>query len=161
MVSNSPSLWIQNTKQQFPRMNLSHPSTFHWLSWMRTQCQLKWNCKLWKHSCITRWAVKKCPYRWFWLVIRIRHWNNKGNFGAPGCVVALSNVPHKAVIADILDFFRGYNINEKCVIRRFGPNGVSTGDARVAFRTTEEAQMAVQALQNEFMLNRRVALSII
>ena len=83
------------------------------------------------------------------------------NFGAPGCVVALSNVPHKAVIADILDFFRGYNINEKCVIRRFGPNGESTGDARVAFRTTEEAQMAVQALQNEFMLNRRVALSII
>ena len=83
------------------------------------------------------------------------------NFGAPGCVVALSNVPHKAVIADILDFFRGYNINEKCVIRRFGPNGEPTGDARVAFRTTEEAQMAVQALQNEFMLNRRVALSII
>lgn len=83
------------------------------------------------------------------------------NFGAPGCVVALSNVPHKAIIADILDFFRGHAVNEKCVIRRFGPNGEPTGDARVAFRTPDEAQMAVQQLQNEFMLNRRVLLDII
>ena len=82
-------------------------------------------------------------------------------FGAPGCVVAISNVPHKAVILDILDFFRGFQINEKCIIRRFGPNGQPTGDARVAFPSPDEAQLAVRTLQNEYMLNRRVALSII
>lgn len=82
-------------------------------------------------------------------------------FGAPGCVIALSNVPHKAIIADILDFFRGFQVNEKCVIRRFGPNGEPTGDARVAFLTPDEAELAVRTLQNEYLLNRRVLLSII
>ncbi|KAK4017416.1 RNA-binding protein 12 [Daphnia magna] len=82
-------------------------------------------------------------------------------FGAPGCVVALSNVPHKALIADILDFFRGFQVNEKCVIRRFGPNGEPTGDARVAFPSPDEAEAAVRTLQNEYLLNRRVMLSIV
>lgn len=82
-------------------------------------------------------------------------------FGAPGCVVALANVPHKAIIADILDFFRGFQVNEKCVIRRFGHNGEPTGDARVAFPSPDEAEAAVRTLQNEFLLNRRVMLSII
>lgn len=82
-------------------------------------------------------------------------------FGAPGCVVALSNVPHKAMIADILDFFHGFQVNEKCVIRRFGPNGEPTGDARVAFLTPDEADLAVRTLQNEYLLNRRVMLSIV
>jgi RNA recognition motif-containing protein len=82
-------------------------------------------------------------------------------FGAPGCVIALSNVPHKAIIADILDFFRGFQVNEKCVIRRFGPNGEPTGDARVAFLTPDEAELAVRTLQNEYLMNRRVNLSII
>lgn len=82
-------------------------------------------------------------------------------FGAPGCVVALANVPHKAIIADILDFFRGFQVNEKCVIRRFGHNGEPTGDARVAFPSPDEAEAAVRTLQNEYLLNRRVMLSII
>lgn len=82
-------------------------------------------------------------------------------FGAPGCVVALANVPHKAIIADILDFFRGFQVNEKCVIRRFGHNGEPTGDARVAFLTPDEAELAVRTLQNEYLLNRRVMLSIV
>ena len=86
---------------------------------------------------------------------------NGPNFGAPGCVVALSNVPHKGTIADILAFFRGYQINEKCIIRRFGPNGEPTGDARVAFSTPDEAQNAVRTLQNEFMNNRRILLTIL
>lgn len=82
-------------------------------------------------------------------------------FGAPGCVVALANVHHKAIIADILDFFRGFQVNEKCVIRRFGPNGEPTGDARVAFPSPDEAEAAVRTLQNEYLLNRRVMLSIV
>ena len=82
-------------------------------------------------------------------------------FGAPGCVVALTNVPHKAIIADILDFFRGFQVNEKCVIRRFGHGGEPTGDARVAFPTPNEAELAVRTLQNEYLLNRRVVLSIL
>lgn len=82
-------------------------------------------------------------------------------FGAPGCVVALANVPRKAIIADILDFFRGFQVNEKCVIRRFGQNGEPTGDARVAFPSPDEAELAVRSLQNEYLLNRRVMLSII
>lgn len=65
------------------------------------------------------------------------------------------------LIADILNFFHGYQVNEKCVIRRFGPNGEPTGDARVAFPSPEEAQMAVHSLQSEFILNRRVTLSIV
>lgn len=82
-------------------------------------------------------------------------------FGAPGCVVALANVPHKAIIADILDFFRGFQVNEKCVLRRFGHNGEPTGDARVAFPSPDEADLAVRTLQNEYLLNRRVVLSIV
>lgn len=82
-------------------------------------------------------------------------------FGVPGCVVALTNVPHKALIADILSFFRGYQVTEKCVIRRFGPNGEPTGDARVAFPTPEEAESAIKNLQNEYLLNRRIMLSIV
>ena len=31
-------------------------------------------------------------------------------FGMPGCVVALSNVDPRAVIADILTFFRGFQL---------------------------------------------------
>lgn len=82
-------------------------------------------------------------------------------FGQPGCVVALDNVPYRADVQEIVDFFDGFDLNIQNVIRRFNDFGKPTGEARVNLRNPQEAMRAVRMLQNKPIYNRPVRLTLL
>ena len=82
-------------------------------------------------------------------------------FGKPGCVVALENIPFRADIDEILEFFSDYEISRENVIRRFNDKGMATGDARVAFNNPSEAQRAVRELRFRKIRGRPIYLSML
>lgn len=87
--------------------------------------------------------------------------NHRNNNNVGGCVVAMSNVPYKANLEDILDFFTDFDLRPDDVIRRYNDEGKPTGDARVRFENTGEARRAVDLRDRCRILNRPVYLSIL
>ncbi|KAJ8711203.1 hypothetical protein PYW07_008445 [Mythimna separata] len=83
------------------------------------------------------------------------------DFGAPGCVVSMENVPFRASIDDIMDFFSEFELTQDDVIRRYNERGQPTGDARVAFRTPFDAQRAVKTRHMDMIHDRRISLCIL
>lgn len=75
-------------------------------------------------------------------------------FNRPGCVLALENVPYKATISDILYFFQGYDLTPDDIIRRFNDDGSPTGDARVAFKTPDQARSAFETRKRKKIFGR-------
>jgi len=82
-------------------------------------------------------------------------------FGQPGCVVALDNVPYRADVQQIVDFFEGFELHSQNVIRRFNDFGKPTGEARVNLRNPQDAARAVRVLQNKPIFNRPVRLTLL
>ncbi|XP_026740249.1 uncharacterized protein LOC113502771 [Trichoplusia ni] len=83
------------------------------------------------------------------------------DFGAPGCVVSMENVPFRATIDDIMSFFSDFELTQDDVIRRYNERGQPTGDARVAFRTPFDAQRAVKTRHMDMIHDRRVSLCVL
>lgn len=83
------------------------------------------------------------------------------DFGAPGCVVSMENVPFRATIEEIMQFFSEFELTHDDVIRRYNERGQPTGDARVAFRTPFDAQRAVKTRHMDNIHDRRISLNII
>lgn len=81
-------------------------------------------------------------------------------FNRPGCVLSLSNVPYKATIQDIMQFFTGYRLDPDDVIRRYNDNGTPTGDARVAFPNPQIARRAFNSRKRHRIFNRQIYLDI-
>lgn len=82
-------------------------------------------------------------------------------FGKPGCVLSLENVPFKADIDEIIEFFGNYNVLRPQVIRRYNDKGMPTGDARVAFNSPMEAQSAYRELKNCKIRDRTIFMKIV
>lgn len=81
-------------------------------------------------------------------------WPN--GFGRPGCVLALENVPFRAEVEEIVDFFRGYGISREQIIRRFDDHGRPTGDARVCLNNPSDAQRALKVLNYKTIRQRPI-----
>jgi RNA recognition motif-containing protein len=83
------------------------------------------------------------------------------NFGNPGCVIEMQNVPYKAEIDEIIEYFDGFDVARANVIRRYNDSGMPTGDARVSLQTPSEAQRAIQELKFKKMRDRQIYMCII
>lgn len=83
------------------------------------------------------------------------------DFGAPGCVVSMENVPFRASIDDIMNFFSEFELTQDDIIRRYNERGQPTGDARVAFRTPFDAQRAVKTRHMDMIYDRRISLCVL
>ncbi|XP_047115557.1 RNA-binding protein 12-like isoform X2 [Schistocerca piceifrons] len=81
-------------------------------------------------------------------------------FGKPGCVLALENIPFRADIDEILDFFADYGVTRENVIRRYTEGGMVTGDARVALPSPAEAQRALRELRYCKMRGRPIFMKL-
>ncbi|KAF7988388.1 hypothetical protein HCN44_000961 [Aphidius gifuensis] len=81
-------------------------------------------------------------------------------FGKPGCVLSLENVPFKADIDEIIEFFRDFDVKRENVIRRYNEKGMPTGDARVAFSSPSEAQRALRELRHCKVRERTIYLKM-
>ncbi|XP_015127257.1 uncharacterized protein LOC107048552 [Diachasma alloeum] len=81
-------------------------------------------------------------------------------FGKPGCVLSLENVPFKADINEIIEFFRDFDVKRENVIRRYNEKGMPTGDARVAFSSPNEAQRALRELRHCKVRDRTIYLKL-
>ncbi|CAA9998878.1 unnamed protein product [Nesidiocoris tenuis] len=73
----------------------------------------------------------------------------------------MENVNFKADIDDILQFFSGFDIDTEDVIRRFDDLGRPTGDARVCFKSPEEARRALDSRNFQMMCGRSVKLNFV
>jgi len=82
-------------------------------------------------------------------------------FGKPGCVIAVENIPFRADVDEILEFFADFDVSRESVIRRFNDKGMATGDARVAFVSPSEAQRAVRELRFRKIRGRPIYLSLL
>uniref|UniRef100_T1PKU6 RNA recognition motif protein n=1 Tax=Musca domestica TaxID=7370 RepID=T1PKU6_MUSDO len=82
-------------------------------------------------------------------------------FCRPGCVLELENVPYKAQLSDILNFFHGFELKSEDIIRRFNDVGQPTGDARVAFDSPEAARKALDARKRKQIFNRTIYMKIL
>ncbi|PBC33573.1 Epithelial splicing regulatory protein [Apis cerana cerana] len=81
-------------------------------------------------------------------------------FGKPGCVLSLENVPFKADINEIIEFFGDFDVKRENVIRRYNERGMPTGDARVAFASPSEAQRALRELKHCKMRDRTIYMKL-
>ncbi|XP_043476285.1 uncharacterized protein LOC122507563 [Leptopilina heterotoma] len=81
-------------------------------------------------------------------------------FGKPGCVVSLENVPFKASIDEIIEFFCDFEIKREQIIRRYNEQGMPTGDARICFQSPIEAQRALRELKLSKMRDRTIYMKI-
>lgn len=77
----------------------------------------------------------------------------------PGCTVLMENVPYKAGLDEILEFFEGFDIRTDNVLRRFNDNGTPSGEAKVYFNTPEEALQAVQQKRGHKIRDRTIYLT--
>lgn len=77
----------------------------------------------------------------------------------PGCTVMMENVPYKAGLDEILEFFDGFDIPSDNVLRRFNDNGTPSGEAKVFFNSPEEAAQAVQQRRGHKIRDRLIYLT--
>lgn len=73
-------------------------------------------------------------------------------------VLMLNNVPYRAGVEDIIDFFAGYDIRPQDVMRRFNDNGQATAEAKVRFKNPAEANKAYDEKKFGKMANRTIFL---
>lgn len=73
----------------------------------------------------------------------------------------MTNVPYKANVDDILDFFNDFDLVQDDVIRRYNDEGKPTGDARVRFETPAEARRAIDLKDKCRILSRPVHLQLL
>lgn len=78
------------------------------------------------------------------------------NFGKPGCVLALENIPYRANMDDIIMFFQDFELTRDNIIRRYDDDGRPTGDARVCLASPAEAQRALHLLNQKPIHSRPV-----
>lgn len=83
------------------------------------------------------------------------------NLPIEGRVILLENIPYKATIEDILEFFgREYNLTPDHVRRRFNERGQPAGEAKVLFNTPDACSHAFNTRRGQMMMNRRVFLKM-
>ncbi|XP_064466759.1 RNA-binding protein 12-like [Ornithodoros turicata] len=82
-------------------------------------------------------------------------------FGSPGCVISATNIPYRAGVEDIINFFGGFDVTKENVMRRFNDRGQPTGDARIAFTSARDAQAALAKMNMRPLHGRNIALSIL
>lgn len=81
-------------------------------------------------------------------------------FADARCVVHASNVPYKATNEDLKAFFADYATVENGIERRMNERGLATPEARIAFRSSLEAERAVKAMHKKFIQGRPVFLRL-
>lgn len=81
-------------------------------------------------------------------------------FADARCVVHASNVPYKATNEDLKAFFADYATVEGGIERRMNERGLATPEARIAFRSSLEAERAVKAMHKKFIQGRPVFLRL-
>ncbi|XP_059482488.1 RNA-binding protein 12 [Neocloeon triangulifer] len=81
-------------------------------------------------------------------------------FGKPGCVVEVTNVPFQADIDEILSFFADFDLTRQDIIRRYNDNGKPTGDLRISFHTPQDAQRALM-LKFKKMRDRQIFINLL
>lgn len=86
--------------------------------------------------------------------------NNRNGGNMNGCIVSMSNVPYKATVDDILDFFSDFDLCADDIMRRYNDEGKPTGDARVRFESPSEARRAIDLRDKCRLTNRPVYLQL-
>ena len=81
-------------------------------------------------------------------------------FADARCVVHASNVPYKATNEDLKAFFADYATVDGGIERRMNERGMATPEARIAFRSSLEAERAVKAMHKKFIQGRPVFLRL-
>ncbi|XP_018333591.1 uncharacterized protein LOC108742772 [Agrilus planipennis] len=83
-----------------------------------------------------------------------------GDVGIPGCTVLMENVPYKAGLDEILQFFDGFDIPPDNVLRRYNENGTPSGEAKVIFTNHDQAKKAVEQKRFHKIRERTIYLTL-
>ncbi|XP_062542985.1 uncharacterized protein LOC134210753 isoform X2 [Armigeres subalbatus] len=78
-----------------------------------------------------------------------------------GNILCLGNLPFRAKNEELVVYFREYNITIEDVKRRYLPDGRTTGDAMVRFRSAVDAKQAMQSHYNRRIGGRPVRMRIL
>lgn len=75
-------------------------------------------------------------------------------------IVHASNVPYKATNDDLAAFFADFAVIPGSIERKLNERGMATPEARIAFKTSFEAERAAKAMHKKHLLGRPVFLRI-
>lgn len=84
---------------------------------------------------------------------------NPSNMGPKGCTLLMENVPYKAGLNEILEFFDGFDVPPDNVLRRYNENGTPSGEAKVIFTNPQDAFQALQEMHHKKIRDRPIYLS--
>ncbi|KAK5642957.1 hypothetical protein RI129_009124 [Pyrocoelia pectoralis] len=84
---------------------------------------------------------------------------NPSSMGSKGCTLLMENVPYKAGLNEILEFFDGFDIPPDNVLRRYNENGTPSGEAKVIFTSPQDAFQALQERHHKKIRDRPIYLS--
>lgn len=84
---------------------------------------------------------------------------NASDLASPGCTILMENVPYKAGLEEILEFFEGYEIPPDNVLRRYNENGTPSGEAKVIFKTSGDAFQALEERHMRKIRDRTIYLT--
>ena len=73
----------------------------------------------------------------------------------------MEGLPYNITIQDILDFFRGYNLEYECVRIQCRDDGSPSGKAFVTFASEKVALMAIHGMNNKYLSGRMVELFLV
>ncbi|XP_017777034.1 PREDICTED: uncharacterized protein LOC108563009 [Nicrophorus vespilloides] len=78
----------------------------------------------------------------------------------PGCILLMENVPYKAGLDEILEYFEGnFDVPRDNVLRRYNQHGLPTGETKVIFNSPDEVFNAIQILKGKRIRDRMIYLS--
>lgn len=86
--------------------------------------------------------------------------NPNDMLGPPGYTVLMENVPYKAGLDEILDFFNDFDIMPDNILRKFNPNGKPSGETKVIFGSADDAYQAVEQRNRQQIRDRTIYLSL-
>lgn len=86
------------------------------------------------------------------------HQNFEGR--SAGAIIRMKNLPYTITVAEILDFFYGYNIIRDSIDIKFNRQGMATGHATVCTDNYDEAMAAVNELNERPIGKRKISLTL-
>lgn len=77
----------------------------------------------------------------------------------PGCTLLMENVPFKAELEEILDFFDGFDVSPDNVLRKYDIQGRPSGETKIIFNSPEEVFHILQEKRGTKIRDRLIYLS--
>lgn len=88
-----------------------------------------------------------------------QQYDDEEEIAPPGCTLLMENVPFKAELEEILEFFDGFDVSPDNVLRKYDAQGRPSGETKIIFNSPEEVFHVLQEKRGNKIRERNIYLS--